>query len=74
MVYFLEEILHVKEKFYWVGIINDCFHEQFMAMKKTSKFYRKSYLVYSLLKWRQYKGLFRALDEELGRELKFYGK
>lgn len=45
-----------------------------MAVKKTSKFYMTSYLVYSLAERRQYNALFRALDEEPGRELKVYDK
>lgn len=76
MVYFVEQILHEKEDilFYWGGIISDCFHEQFMAMEKTSKFYMTSYLVYSFAKQRQYGGLFRAPNEEQGRELKVYDR
>lgn len=45
-----------------------------MNVKKTSKFYMKSYLVYSLAKWRQSSGLFVAPDEQLGRSLKVYDR
>lgn len=58
MVYFVEKILREEEdvttkaSFYWEGIISDCFHEQFMNVKKTSKFYMTSCLVYSLAEQR----------------------
>lgn len=74
MLYFIEETLRGETKFYWVGIISDHFHEQFVAVKKTSRFYMTSYLVYSLAEQVQYRGLFRAPDEEPGRELKVYDK
>lgn len=45
-----------------------------MEVKNTSNFYMTSYLIYSLAKQRQYSGLFRALDEEPGRELKVYDR
>lgn len=70
MVYFIEKILRGDEdvtnkaSFYWGSIISDCFHEQFMNVKKSSKFYMTSYLVYSLAEQRQYNRLFVAPDEE----------
>lgn len=54
MVYFIEKILcgnedvTTKITFYWGGIISNYFHEQFVDVKKSSKFYMTSYLVYSL--------------------------
>lgn len=80
MVYFVEQILHgdedvtTKATFYWGGIISDYFHEQFMNVKKSSKYYMTSYLVYSLVEQRKYSGLFVALDEEPGQRLKAYDK
>lgn len=49
MVYFMEEILQGKTKFYWARIISDCFQDKFMVVKKTLCFYMMSYLVYSLV-------------------------
>lgn len=79
MVYFVEQILcgnkdvTTKATFYWGGIISDYFHEQFMNVKKSSKFYNP-YLVYSLAEKRQYNRLFGVPDEEHGRRLKAYDK
>lgn len=70
MFYFVEEIIHGKTKFYWVGIIRNCLHEQFVAIKKTSRFYMTSYLIYLLVDKMQYRHLFKAPDEAPGRELK----
>lgn len=74
MVYIVEEILNGNTKFYWPKIISDCFHEQFMAIKKTSRFYMNCYQVYSLAKRRKYHGLFRELDVESTRPLKVYDR
>lgn len=69
MAYFIEQILCgneniiTKVSFYWGGIISNYFHEQFVNIKKSSKFYMTSYLVYSLADQRQYNGLFVAPDQ-----------
>lgn len=55
MAYYIEQILrgnedvNTKTSFDWGGIISNCFHEQFVNIKKSSKFYMTSYLVYSLV-------------------------
>lgn len=74
MFYFVEEILRGKAKFYWAGIISNYLHEYFMAVKKTSRFYMTSYLVYLLADKTQYWGLFKPPNTKPGRELKFYDR
>lgn len=72
MVYFIEKILWgnddvtTKTTFDWGGIISNYFHEVFLNVKKRSKFYMTSYLVYSLADQRKYNGLFVAPDQEQG--------
>lgn len=45
-----------------------------MNVRKSSKFYMISYLVYSLVEQRQYNGLFVAPNEESGWRLKAYDR
>lgn len=79
MTYYIEQILQgnevmTKVSFYLGGIIKNCFHEQFVNMKKSSKFYMTSYLVYSLADQRQYSGLYVAPDQGQKRGLKPFDK
>lgn len=55
-------------------MINQCLHEQFVVVKKTSQFYITSYPVYLLVDCAQYKGLFLAPNPALGRELNVYDR
>lgn len=73
MFYFIGEIIHGKTKFHWVKIISDNIHNQLMAMKKMSKLYITSYLVYLLAEPFPYNGLFivNNLEPRKG-ELKVY--
>jgi hypothetical protein len=72
MFYFIEEILHGTNKVHSEKMSNDNLHNQFLVVKM-SMFYMTSYLVYLLVIWFPYNGLFcfRELGIKKGK-LKVY--
>lgn len=60
MFYFIKEIIWGKTKLHWAKMISENLHNQLMVVKKSSKFYMTSYLVYLLVEKFPHKGLFRA--------------
>lgn len=74
MLYFMDEILQGEAKFYWVGMISNWSHKQFVTIKRTLQFYMTSYLVYLLANQMQYIGLFLSPSQTPKRELKVYDK